>query len=318
MDTAITKRERIEEILANRMMTRLPQIFWGVNCDSVKEALTFPENWLIQDFPETAKKDVMEYLNNAENGFKITKWAIKSELEIKNWMPVNVTGMLREVVIQFQNSFYFATRDMEESAENALIRFLDYRQSLLIERTENVLYREILIKKIEECNRSYSLSSKRVKNILFLNPDRMKINYALTYSGGYLYASKGGDVSSYVYQQERFFNDAVSSFLGIFFSSCNRYFFNKFDTSKNTRYLKVYMPPRCFEVVKNLLAPCGFLMELMPQDADYKYKELGFKIEYNIPVYITLHKVQYVYRTELSEEFNWNLQKICGQIRALS
>ena len=78
------------------------------------------------------------------------------------------------------------------------------------------------------------------------------------------------------------------------------------------------MPPKCFEVVKNLLEPCGFLMKLMPQDADRNYKELGCKISYNIPVYVTLHKVKYVYRPELSDEYNWTLQKICGQIRALS
>ena len=300
------------------MLSRLPQIIWGLNCNSVTEALTFSENWLLQDFSDTDKKDVMEYLNNVENGFKIAKLAIKSELAIKEWRLISATEAFKEVIAQFQNSFYFATRDMEETAENALIRFLDYRQSLLIEQTENALYRKILIKKIEECNRSYSLSSRKVKNILFLNPDRMKINYELTYSGGYLYASKGGDVSMYVCQQERYFNEAVGSFLGMFFSSCNRYFFNKFDTSKNTRYLKIFMPPKCFEVLKKLLEPCGFLMELMPQDADRNYKELGFQISYNIPVYVTLHKVKYVYRNELSEEYNWNLQKICGQIRALS
>ena len=318
MDTVDTKKERIEEVLATRMLSRLPQIVWGKNCTTVREALTFPEDWLLQDFSLREKNDALEYLGDSENGFKL-KWAIKSELKIRRWiLPEKPVGVFLEVRVQFENSYYLAVRDLEERVESVLISFLDYRQTLLVERTENILYRELLIKKIEECNKYYSLPAKRVKNIWFLNPERMKITYQLTFSGSSLYASKGQDVSRYVCQQEQHFNSTVGSCIGSFFSSCNRYFFNRFDTCKNVKLIKTYMPARCFEVIKNLLSPCGFLLELMPQHSESLYKEISYKIEGDIPVYITLHKVKYIYRVELNREFNLNLQRICEQISSLS
>lgn len=286
LDLELSTKE-YEKFLLGRLGERFTTIKWGENCDSVKEALTFSEEWLFKNTLDASlHQEMQEYLFKQGftpkmtilNGKKCSSWTL---LESKN-------PAFEKVKKEFEKSFSSAVSYWEKQAVERIIDF-SYSMAWVIDvRVGNRIFREFMVNKLAQYNRDLMFA----KNTKLQGENRPYIYYGFTSHMDTVIMSKKSDLSHRIESAEaryaKEYEDWISFFLGASQSQLSYYRY-----SSVPRKLATYVPVHLVEAYRNFFEKTGIDMSCQAKYLERNYVCIGTWQEGLIPVFLEVPNLVY-------------------------
>lgn len=287
MESAIARpKNAFEKVILKKYEERISKIQWGENCDTVKQALTLPEEWLVGDiWNETLKEEFLEYL--FKEGF-VPYTVINARKKTTEWFfPANSENpFFIEIRNAYKAFFDDATRFYQEKAIEVIKYFTENEITVQGYEVSNSIYREALLNNISLYNQTILVT----KNSGRYNEQREYLYFTFTQHGNVLFLGKDNNFSEFLFWADDAFNrnfaTKTKSFLNYLHHQLTCYAYKPYK-------LITYMEKAYYEEFKELMKTIGFQVALMPRYMEKCYLPIGKREEEDIPIYIEVGKLEY-------------------------
>lgn len=278
-------KSKMEFLFERQMMGRLSKIVWGINCDTLKEALTISGDWLFEAIKDDKEKqELSEYLFQSGalpkvtiiSGIKHSTWTIPSDTK------KIFTVSMKEIVGEYEKSFFLTLRNMQERIDQDLLSFLHRIENNVGTQIHNRLYRKCLINRIEQYNSFANEANNSLK------PNMLKTNrvlfYQMTKYEDMIYLSKNGLFDTYIETAEARYEKQMKAKIRLFFEDYRvkvSYYVSR------PRFIMTDISVDLAEGFKDYLQKMGFKVAFLPQTSIYAYADLDIKRRADqIPVFM--------------------------------
>ena len=287
MESAIAVPNNVyEKVILKKFEERLPQIRWGENCFTVKQALTVAEEWLVGDiWNETLKEGFLEYL--FKEGF-VPHTVIIARKKNTEWIfPANPKNIFFvDVRNAYKASLDKARRAYEEKAIECIKQFTETEITVQGYDVSNSLYRAALLRNISLYNQTILVT----KNSDKYDEKREFLHFTFTSQENILFLGKDDNFSEFIYWSIDIFKHNFATKTKGFLSLLNRYLI--FYGKKQTK-LVTYMEKAYYESFKTILKTVGFNVSLLPRFPEKYYFSMGNREDEDIPIYIEVENLEY-------------------------
>ena len=281
-------REQFEDFIAEKVFSRLKIIVWGENCDSLKEALTFREEWLFGDTLEpTLQAEMAEYL--FKEGF-CPKKTILNGKKYSTWcFPFNARNTtFARIKAEYASGLNGFLKFCEAKATEVITNFSYSNSEIIYIDVRNRIYRKIIQDKLVEYNRALMVE----KNSRYNNDTREYIYYQLTRNEDIIFLSKSGYFYDYIIQAEAKHNAEVISAVHKFLLETNKaIYWCKYGEAP--RWLVTFIPSQYIKDFRNIFESVGFEITTLPKHSERYYAPIGVQGDDFVPIFIEISKIDY-------------------------
>lgn len=287
--------KELEDFIVKKLNVRLQRILWGENCDSLKEALTFSEEWLFKDNlnPDLAL-EMQEYL--FKEGF-VPKRMILNGRRYSSWtLSANSKNdTFRSVRSEYEKSFKEALRFWETKAAEVIVDFSYSLSQVISVNVGNRIYRKYILDKLAQYNRDLIYS----KNSKHTDETREYIYYALTKQESIIFLSKRDDFYWQIEQAEYDFVNALGRKIYNFLFEVNRIAY-AYRYDRVPRKLVTFVSNQYMQEFKEIFEKGGIEVTLQPKYSERMYAKVGNFENDNVPVFLEIPNL--VYRPLMNNE----------------
>lgn len=297
-------KEYFEDFIVKKLNDRLSQISWGINCETLKDALVFYEEWLLGEISEREERKEMEAFLLKE-GFSPRKRLQKGKNLSKWYFPFGTDNpKFQEVLKAFERSLEEVRDKCSQKAKAVISKFGEFESYYSAENVENKIYRKILFEKVVEFNRKAEIRQTLFKSEPIIMYDELCNGNMVILFDDYYYEGLRNFL-------EDLYDKVFAAEIRGFFTIANMKlsFLKEAPIPKN---LVTYIRDEYVHSFKHLFTGLGFEIEYIPKAPEIEYVSIGEKTEGSTALYIEVPKLLYCQCMYGNQELNTMYRIFCG------
>lgn len=310
-------KETLEEFIVNRMYERLKSIFWGKNCETLREAMTFSHEWLLAGVEDpNERKTIADFLFKERFvpktrdyiGSPNTSWLFPNETKNGNFLRVKR---------DFEYSQKRFLEEMDVRAKSIILSFDDSSDFSRIVHLDSLLFKKNILERLAEYNQNLMIIRNRDSR-----ERREFINYTVVGAGNVLVMYKcqdskrhffdfrfddlekikqnAGGYNFYTVSNKciKFFDCAIRTFIGII-------------PKKRNKLLKYFVEIEYLQDFKNFLDTYGIKVSFLPKYNESQYTNIGTEFGNVLPVYIDVSNFEPVKGNQFNSIVEQKYRQFC-------
>ena len=305
--------KEFEEFVVTKLRSRLKDIVWGENCYSLKEALTFDEEWFfrdhlspdyytaMQDFLFRSKLTPKRVILNGRSSFT---WTIPFNIENRPF---------KEVIELYEASLNEVVKKLYNAANNVLERFIYGIEEAFCVDVRNCLYKNILIDRLTKYNREL-IYLRNSSKFVYMGSEREHAYFSLTSKEDAMIISRKPDMYWHIKYAEEQYEKVLLNGVYHFLLEATR-IACCCGAGNAPKKLVTYIACQYVREVKDIFETQGFEVYVLPRHSERRYTSVYTPHEGYIPVYFEVPTVLNYSPLMQSDSINLLYKNFCSYYR---